>query len=968
MLGSLYKYLVSGISSLVFTCAFSQTHYFKNITTEEGLASSECYKTIQDRSGYIWISTDAGLCKYNGKEFKTFTTADGLPTNTVFEIMEDKHGRIWGGGFHGGVFYIENEKVHNIGSNKYLSDQSNINKELIRKLVLDDTDVLHIGTTQNYYKIYPENNYSHVEEYPEEDTSLTLLKIINKDLLFARIISTRAKSTAYTMHYILANNKIYKIYPEYDLRQALVPNYYASITPNGEIIFSIGNKLFCYNYQDLIIRNYNDNINCLYYDKDGDLWIGFAKEGYFVYSKGDLNTSPISGLSENTVVGFFEDREGGLWISTLNKGIFYNPNVDILSYPELNNQNIPAISVLNDQLYLSTSNHQIYTLRNNKLVSLLSHEQHTHSERIFFSNINGNMYRTGGKAIRFHENGTFESFLYPVNNSESVFNQIVQGKDSIWGVNHEELSGIENQRSFSRHKLPSRGFCIYNSNRNELLIGCMNGLYEFKDESFIKIPLVHKNENIRISYITEDVFGDLLLSTRGMGIFIRKKNRWININESHGLASNLCNHIYCSKDSTYYISTNKGISQIKQIGNSIKIENINISNGIPANEVNMVTEYDNHIYMATENGVCFYSKNSKIFNTTPPSLVIKNITISGDLLTDKAQYKYDQNDLFFSIDVLSFQSPKENKIKYQLLPVDKTAKYSHEYEIHYDNLPAGDYELVIQTVNNNGTEGGPITYHFTICKAFWTTWWFMSFSFITISFVSGYSIRKRINYLRKREQEKNLLKEKIVEYHYTALRAQMNPHFIFNVINSIQLYVLKNQPKEAYNYLSKFSKLIRRVLENSKEKLITLSNELETLNLYMELERIRLEGNVQFHAQIDNSVDIEKLLVPSMIIQPILENAIWHGIVPLNNKKTGKIDLHIRTSIDSLIIKIRDNGVGINSEKIKSHESFGLNLIRDRLSLLNGTTSIEIANLLDNEDKIQGAEVTIQLPLIRNNS
>jgi hypothetical protein len=967
MLYNLYKYLVSGVSFLIFTSAFSQTHYFKNITTKDGLASSECYKIIQDKQGYIWISTDAGLCKYNGNQFQTFTTTDGLPTNTIFEIMEDKYGRIWGGGFHGGIFYIENDKVHNIDANTYLTAEGNKNKELIRKIILDDKDVLHVGTTKNYYKIYPENNYGRLEDYPEEDTSFTLLKTINNDLLFSRIISLKSKSDSYTKHYIITNGKKYQLYPSYDLRQALVPNYFACLTPNREIIFSLGNKLFCYNYYKLIIRSYNNDINCLYYDKDENLWIGFARQGYNVYPKGNLDIPPISGLHQNSVAGFFEDNEGGLWINTLNKGIFYSPKIDILSYPELNDQNIPAISVLNEQLYISNSNHQIYTIKNNKLEWLLSQEQQAHSERIFFSNINGNMYRSGGKSIKFNTSGLFETFNYRSYHTAAIFNQLIEGADSLWGINHEELLGIAGQNVLSAHKLPSRGFCLYQSNLNELLVGCMNGLYEYKKDHFIKIPIIHKNENIRISYITENKSGDLLLSTRGMGVFIRKKNRWININQSHGLASDLCNHIYCSADSTYYISTNKGISVIKQTGNSLKIENINISNGIPANEVNMVTEYDNRIYLATENGICSYPTNSKIFNITQPFLTVKSISITGDPLINNTEYKHNQNDLFFSVDVLSFQSPKENKVKYQLIPTDKNAKYSHEYKIHYDNLPPGDYTLTIQAVNNNGTEGTPTTYHFTICEAFWTTWWFTSFAVITILFISGFTVRKRINYLRKKENEKNLLKEKIVEFHYTALRAQMNPHFIFNVINSIQLYVLKNQPKEAYNYLSKFSKLIRRVLENSKEKLITLYDELETLNLYMELERIRLDGNVEFSTRINDSVEIEKLLVPSMIIQPILENSIWHGIVPLNGLRSGKIILYIHIEEESLIIKIRDNGIGIDPDKIKSHESFGLNLIRDRLSLLHGTTSIEIANLLDEKNNIGGAEVTIQLPLIRDN-
>jgi LytS/YehU family sensor histidine kinase len=256
-------------------------------------------------------------------------------------------------------------------------------------------------------------------------------------------------------------------------------------------------------------------------------------------------------------------------------------------------------------------------------------------------------------------------------------------------------------------------------------------------------------------------------------------------------------------------------------------------------------------------------------------------------------------------------------------------------------------------------------YHFSIRKPVWERWWFVILA-VMFFLLGVYAIlRRRVLYIRKKESEKNALKEKIVEFHYMAHRAQMNPHFIFNVINSIQLYVLQNQPKQAYLYLSKFSKLIRRVLQNSKEKLITLTDELEMIRLYLDLEKIRLEDDVEFEIFVEEGIEENRVLIPSMIIQPILENAIWHGIVPLDGIRPGKVYLKIFQTGDKLMISIKDNGVGIQKDDEKTKKSsMGLDLIKDRLTLLSNRTNFKVVRLVDDHGEIQGTEVIISFPII----
>ena len=958
----LHKYLVCIFAIFICTFAYSQKHSFKNVTTESGLASSECYKIIQDRQGYMWISTDAGLCKYNGKEFKTFTTNNGLPSNTIFEIMEDKYGRIWGGCFPGDIFYIYNDSVYTIAANTELKQHIAKSQENIKKIVLDEKQVLHVGTTANYYRIFPQENYKKIITSSKPDTSYVNLHRINNELLFARLLNAPTVNK-FVINYT-GKEIIFRRKP--DKTHKLASTFSGVLTKNGGIFFNYYNDLYYYHPLEspkFSKQSFPNNIISLFIDNSNNLWIGLYNIGYVFYPGGNCSKVPITGLEGKSISSFCQDKEGGIWITTTNNGIFYSQNTNILYPDSLGDQSVAGLKRVGKNLFCATSNNLIYTIQNNVTRFILGKEFKIPGSLNYFNVIGNKMFYSGGYTCEFDSSGHYE-FTRNINGKKPMQSvQIFSVNDITWGINITYLFTIKNNTVNKNIPLPSRGFCAYYSSRSELLVGCMDGLYEYKNEQFYKINISHKPP--RISFITEDRNKCLWITTKDQGVFVRKNNEWINIDQKKGLISDICNHILPVSNGDYYISTNKGLSIIKS-AYKYYILNIDHTNGLSSSEINITEEFEGKIYVATRKGLCYFDINSNIFNYSLPPATLKQATLGNEKLENEKIYSYSSNDLFFQCDILSYQSPGKNLLKYQLLPIDSTARYSEPMVINYDNLSPGKYTLKVQAINNNGIEGSPILYKFTIRPPFWTTWWFIVLCMIMFGSGLYIFIRQRIIYLSKREEEKNILKEKIIEYHYTALRAQMNPHFIFNVINSIQLYVLKNQPKEAYNYLSKFSRLIRRVLQNSKEKLISLSDEMETIKIYMELEQIRLEGNIEFYAKVEDSLDLENTLVPSMIIQPLLENAIWHGIVPLKENRIGKISLDISLYDQMVRIRIRDNGKGIDKNTFHDKkESYGLSLIKDRLALLSNNTRFEVANLTDINGMIKGLEVTILIPFMK---
>jgi sensor histidine kinase YesM len=207
----------------------------------------------------------------------------------------------------------------------------------------------------------------------------------------------------------------------------------------------------------------------------------------------------------------------------------------------------------------------------------------------------------------------------------------------------------------------------------------------------------------------------------------------------------------------------------------------------------------------------------------------------------------------------------------------------------------------------------------------------------------------RVRQLEKTQKERNELNNRIAELKLNALQSQMNPHFVFNVLNSIQDGYLNNDIMQANRYMSDFAKLMRLFLESSDEKYITLKKELELLSYYIELEKMRLDNKFEYEFIIDPEIDLEEVKLPTMLIQPIIENAIMHGL--RYKEELGRLSVQISvTSETTMLIAIEDNGIGrsksaeMNKKRLRDHESKASNIIRDRIDIINksGTERIEM--------------------------
>ncbi len=322
--------------------------------------------------------------------------------------------------------------------------------------------------------------------------------------------------------------------------------------------------------------------------------------------------------------------------------------------------------------------------------------------------------------------------------------------------------------------------------------------------------------------------------------------------------------------------------------------------------------------------------------------------------------------LDYDDDAVSFYFPGGDLYEYKLNGSDANWSSVKDSVLQFSNLAAGDYILFIR--KRGASEQDSFRYPFRVESSARTNW-------ELIGGVSGLMLLSLFLFykfytatLQNVKQSKAELKQKLVEMEMKALRAQMSPHFIFNSLNSINRYIVKSDPETASAYLTKFAKLIRLILENSNHKIISLEQELNALKLYIELEAFRFNKKFSYSLSVSPDVDSTTLGIPPMVIQPFIENAIWHGL--LHKDSPGNLQISIVRSGNGIQCVILDNGVGrkkaseLKSKSVSQDKSFGMKITADRLNMIRGNnkiSTVEIVDLEDEQGKASGTKVILEI-------
>jgi hypothetical protein len=336
---------------------------------------------------------------------------------------------------------------------------------------------------------------------------------------------------------------------------------------------------------------------------------------------------------------------------------------------------------------------------------------------------------------------------------------------------------------------------------------------------------------------------------------------------------------------------------------------------------------------------------------------------------------YDQNFLSFEVAALTFHNSELNSYAYMLEGYDEDWNYTGARRYgSYTGVKPGKYTLRIKASNDDNVwnEKG-LFLNIVITPPFWQQWWFYALVCLAVAGIAYAIYRNRVNIIREREKTKTEFNKKVAEIEMTALRAQMNPHFLFNCLNSINRYVLMSDQMTASEYLTRFAKLIRLILDNSKQDYVSLEDELEALDLYMQMESLRFEQCFIYNITVSDDINTRSLQVPPLLLQPFVENAIWHGL--MNKEGQGHISITVEELEELLHITIEDDGVGrekareYRASQAVKRKSHGLQITTDRINILNklnhSNARVQIIDLYDEERTPCGTKVIILLPIMR---
>ena len=441
----------------------------------------------------------------------------------------------------------------------------------------------------------------------------------------------------------------------------------------------------------------------------------------------------------------------------------------------------------------------------------------------------------------------------------------------------------------------------------------------------------------------------------------------------------MVNKVVSSKDSMLWLATNTGIDVLSYNWNdslSCKFQrNINNTDGLVSNFVNDLEYWNDYIWAATNSGICRFSPDIVASEVPQLPIYIANFANNDSTynFNQELNFKYNQNDVLISYNGLSFQQQKE-PIEYKYRLIKKGSKenrqwyYTNDRNQRFNNLNPGNYIFEVNAKNKLRIWNDKYAQvSFIIQPHFTQTSWFKVclgiFALLGVYLIYKFQIKR---FQRKQERENALLEaqQKMQEAELAAIRNQMNPHFVFNSLNSIQNFIFKKDVIKSNYYLSKFAGLMRQSLQFSRLDFVTIADEIDFLNNYLELESLRFKNKFEFEFIVDEKIDITKALIPSLILQPLIENSIKHGFN--NIEHTGKIEVKFYL-LDGNFLQddLSDNGLGSNSIKSKKddHTSLGIEMIKNRINLLNQSKYQNQATVKF-EERNNGYFVFFKVPLV----
>jgi len=926
---------------------------------QPGNKNSLCNNTIhdlyQDDRGRLWISTSFGLSRYD-IDLDVFSTynffergSDSLLTNWVSRVIQDSMGMIWIATRNGIHCYdpdLRSFQAYKLERNPSKGRTSPGN--IVNDIQSDSSGNIWAATRNGVYVIQP-----------------------------GKGVTAQLK----------AGNKSEKALSDNHVNCLL-------ITASGEVWIGTVDGLDVYNPDYHIIRNFraggsttslsNNDVLSLHQDHSGTAWVGT----YSGLNKADQSPSRFThyfhdpfnpySLSDNIVYSILEDENDLVWIGTfggLNMFDRENDRFSALRHEPANPASLSSDKIrciaLDSMGYIwvGTEKHGLNRLdRKSGRITRYQHDPENdnsiNSDEIFslYVDRTGRIWVGTGKGIWLIDPsaGSFyrldKTPLVPVLSNDMV----------VWAVTEDR---------FGNYWLgTTRGL--------KKLSGSLEPLAEYRYNP-------ENPEGMRSNWVLsihEDSQGLLWIGTMGGGLarFDPVSETFRVFTEEHGLPNNVVYATLEDHENNLWITTNRGLSKFSK--QTQTFVNYDTRDGIQGNEFNAGAYYLNNegeMYFGGMNGFNVFHPKDIVRNRIPPRMVLTGFIVLNEVIESELEggeiFRLKHTENFFSItfSALDYTNPMKNAYRYRLENYDESWIYTDARRrvADYRKVNPGTYRFVVTGSNNDGVwnmDGISLTV--IVYPPWWQTWIFrLTVVLLAIALLWSIIFFRIKAIKRKHEVDKKMLgiEKQVFELEQKALQLQMNPHFVFNSLNAIQNFVLSNNTDKAVNYLAKFSHLMRMILANSTVSYISLKDELQAITYYMDLEKLRFDDKFDYEIKIDTDIDPGFILIPPMLLQPYIENAIIHGFV--NSPQPGRLEITLESlSPGSLHCVILDNGIGrekateIRAQSGIKRQPRGMIITQERLEILNKqgrkNYAVHVTDLKDQYGNASGTrvELTIQ--------
>jgi ligand-binding sensor domain-containing protein len=970
--------------------ALGQHLSWRNYTADQGLPDNEVYRVLPDSKGRLWFATNQGICRFNGYEFVRPIDTSAQRGSEAFLPTEDAQGRIWFTRLDGSVWRVENDSIkaweHNAVAAPYREKFT-----LPEHLVVDEKGAVWLALNGlGILEVQACGAHRVIACSPNQD-ALILARVAGK-LLYTSQIIDKGPDGYLPFHERFQAAWEYHAGALQPLPQLpLVQPYHHS--ERGVWALSNGGLLFCfrgvfYFWLDGSLRWRSDTgiwPQTVKETSDGGVLVAShlgPKPGLFYYASIEQlqRGKGRNLLPGNFVTDISFDREGGWWAATFQGGLWYckNPRMEVFSRAN----GLPADDVL---CLAGNGTSTVYAgLRPLSLVSIdAASGALTHwpkppftsrsIDALYFDTNHQRLW--GGNPIHFMENGRWHLAIWTDNNARRkgglTAKNIAQApfSEALWAGSPQGFIRIDARGNKLLHiggkNEPEpfmRTFSVTPDTDGSLWITTPKGLKHWKGNGYESPPFDHPALRFQPRNVAILPSGGMAITLLGAGLLIRDaEGCFTHLTERQGLSTDFITKLYCHPDGVLFACSNAGLNRLSlRSDGGWDIMVVDSREGLPSNHINDVLVLDGKTWVATDKGLARFRELPASVPMPVPELERLLINNVPSDFVPNLKLRHDQNNLSIRFFALHYRSEGQILYRYRLNGADTVFTHTRTREVHFANLAPGVYALQVQAQNEAG-EWSPLAHWgFRIQAAWWQTGWFWSALIALLA--TGLALWYRSRLLRERREAET--SRKISELEAAALRAQMNPHFIFNCLSSIQYFIAENDAAAATRYLARFARLVRLALHGSVDGTHSLREEIEMLDSYLALEQLRFRDRFSYAIETTPDLDLDGLALPPMLVQPFLENALLHGMK--NKAEGGRIAVAFAQQQNQLLVTITDNGPGFDagSGQTGPYKSVGMMLTQRRLEVLSGRgggQAFSRENILGADGAVCGTKVVLKM-------